>query len=221
MESPPCVVCSVIALLVYNDFMDKVCIGTPFNYPSAGSKARKDAIRIVRELNDYKVVDLSCPGDKIHLFNFYFILEFVNLFKFLSIRNSIIFAQEPLSMWAMEFLFKFRKINKNKFILLSHDFDSARYAKRKINQEVKILNNADCVISANSHFSQLLRNNGVTVPIVESGIFDYIIPNYNNSLKERKNNLVVSFVGNLDKSEFLREWTEKEHSYSIELNIPA
>lgn len=51
--------------------MDKVCIGTPFNYPSAGSKARKDAIRIVRELNDYKVVDLSCPGDKIHLLNFY------------------------------------------------------------------------------------------------------------------------------------------------------
>lgn len=198
--------------------MKKICIGTPFNYPSAGSKARKDAIRIVGTRNDYKIINLSCFGDKIHISDFHIIMEFVNLFKFAFIRNSIIFTQEPLSLWSMSFLFKLKTINKNKIILLSHDFDYIRYGNEKrLANEVRLLNIGDCIISANKSYTRLLRNYGVKSPIIESGTFDYIIPDTKEYINQRQNNPKISFVGNLEKSIFLERWIQEKHSYSIEL----
>lgn len=202
--------------------MRKICIGTPFNYPSAGSKARKDAIRIVSKRNGYQIIDLSCVGDNIHISDFYIIMEFINLFKFAFIRKSIIFMQEPLSMWAMSLISTLKKVNKNKIILLSHDFDYVRYGnKRRLANEVKLLNHADCIISANESYSKLLRSYGVKAQIIESGVFDYIIPDFDENLIHRQNDTIISFVGNLDKSEFLKEWINEKHSYSIELIGPC
>ena len=181
---------------------------------NGGEKARQDASNIVSCLG-YKNVSLSCFGDTIHIFNFYILLEIINFFRFIKIKNSIVFLQSPFSLGILNHGVLNLLSKKNKIIILSHDLNFIRAGRKPFRYEVKNLNKASCVISLNKKYTNLLRKIGVRVPIVELDVWDYLLPQ--RKIPSHKYSTVVSFVGNLAKSEFFPDWLRLTRHYSIEL----
>ena len=192
----------------------KICIGlNPHSGPNGGGKARIDAVDIARKLG-YELFPLSCIGDSIHIKHFHPILEIFNAVRFNRLRDNIIFIQYPFSLGILD-LYAFKKIARyNKTILLSHDLEFLRNGRNCNDHEKQILNSASCVISHNSQYSKALKEAGINTPLINLGLFDYLVSPINQDIVFTN---TVSFIGNLSKSMFLREWASMSRSYTIEL----
>ena len=188
-------------------------------YYTASDKAKSDISRTISSLNGYKLIPLSCKGEKMHISNFHFILEIVNLFRYLRIKDSIILVQHPfqlgiLNLGCLNIVAK----RRNKIIILSHDLNSIRYGGMKYRRnEIKQFKAASCIISHNEKYTEALREMGIKVPIVNLGVFDYYLDNSCEKLLLRKFSKSVSFVGNLEKSAFIEDWLQLSRCYDIEL----
>ena len=72
-----------------------------------------------------------------------------------------------------------------------------------------------------SFSSAVMRADGVTVPIVELEMFDYLYPSPICNHLNDDFSASICFVGNLEKSRFLDQWISTKHSYSIDLIGPG
>lgn len=96
-----------------------------------------------------------------------------------------------------------------KLIILIHDLDSLRFenSPQVIEEEISVIEMADCVISDNEHMSQLFIKHGVDKPIINLGIFDYF---HSNEINEKKySRTFINFAGNLNKSNFIFQLSGK------------
>lgn len=105
------------------------------------------------------------------------------------------------------------KAKKNiKIIVLIHDLDSIRFPDEKEKQEKHEKNFwdlADVIIVHNYRMKEYLRKQGVKKPMVELGVFDYILEP--QTIKDREKYFQeVVIAGNLDgnKAQYLRKLRE-------------
>jgi len=172
----------------------------------AGNKARVDINNICRDIN------LKCV-EKIEEEIFFTVINKIkymmspkNIYKILSIvtrRTDVTILQYPFYFNPfMKYALK-SYVKHNKTILLIHDVDSLRnFAKSTIQTEVSLFNEADVLIVHNAKMKEKLINIGVSVPMVELEIFDYLLDDISSNLKMEAD---VAFAGNLSKSVFLNE----------------
>ena len=118
----------------------------------------------------------------------------------------------------------FKTITKyNKVILLSHDIEYIRFNFSEMHkrQYINEYNRCSCIISHNTKYTEVMRADGVTVPIVELEMFDYLYPSPICNHLNDDFSASICFVGNLEKSMFLDQWISTKHSYSIDLIGPG
>lgn len=200
--------------------MEKFYIdSTVLNYFTASDKAKSDISKTISTLNGYKLIPLSCAGEKLHISNFHYILETVNFFRYLRLKKSIIFVQHPFQLGILNFgCLNLVARRGNKIIILSHDLNSIRYnSLKRRRQEIRQFKSASCIISHNIKYTEALREMGIEVPIVELGVFDYLLDRPCSELPRRTFSKIISFVGNLEKSEFIEKWINLPRDYDIEL----
>lgn len=203
------------------EFMEKLCIDfEQHNGRSGGTKARTDALEIARNA-DFTLVPLSDFAINLKVGYCSPLTELFNLEKLLEVKNSILLLQHPFPLYCFETLFK--TITKhNKVILLSHDIEYIRFnfTEKRKQQYINIYNHCSCIISHNKKYTEAMRSGGVTVPIVELGMFDYLYPSPICNHSNDKYSASICFVGNLWKSYFLNQWINTKHSYSIDIIGP-
>ena len=106
----------------------------------------------------------------------------------------------------------------NRVILLVHDVDSLRGWKgTHSEQEIEFLNRMEMLIVHNDRMAKELRRLGVDRPMVELGLFDYLLPEKQMPASLRELDNEIAFAGNLYKSKFLH--SQKIESLGIKLNL--
>lgn len=97
------------------------------------------------------------------------------------------------------------KLGFKKKVALIHDLDGIRFFPNdecKRQNDVRLLNEYDCVICHNDKMKEWLKNNGLKSEIVPIELFDYLLHDQVNITKyEGKYRIVIA--GNLDKSTFM------------------
>lgn len=92
----------------------------------------------------------------------------------------------------------------DKKIALIHDIEGLRSGDQSMLQaELAFYNSCDAVISHNSVMSDFLRDNGVTKPIIDLELFDYLVPEEKPSSADDKPFPTLVYAGNLEKSPFI------------------
>ena len=197
--------------------MKRICFGfCDSNTPHAGFKAPRDAVYISTNICRYEYIAFSCKNDNFLIGAIRPFLELHIFRQIKRIKNSIVFINHPFTLFVMLHYGYSYLAKKNYVILLSHDLDFIRMhkKKRKILQQ---FSKAECLIVHNEKYADVLRAEGIHVPMVSLQIFDYILNNKKLNFPIRYFARKISFVGNLDKSEFITEWAKAEKSYQIEL----
>ncbi|WP_191982261.1 beta-1,6-galactofuranosyltransferase [Secundilactobacillus paracollinoides] len=128
--------------------------------------------------------------------------------KIKGLRDTMIVFQYPMySRICEKVMLKSVKKKENvKTVVIVHDVDSLRFGKhnkKKVSAEIKYLNEFDCLVVHNNHMKKWLEDNGIRVPMVSLGIFDYENSNNQNPNYSVEDGLV--FAGNLWKSAFLKQ----------------
>ncbi|MCC4440542.1 beta-1,6-galactofuranosyltransferase [Limosilactobacillus reuteri] len=168
-----------------------------------GSKAKQD-VEFFLQNEGAKIIDT--PSGKINKILFTY-LKFPQEIK--NIKNSTIIFQFPSGkpFLRRKMLDSIRK-SSNKLIILIHDIECLRLnhedGREKENQEeLNQLKNCDGIISHNASMTNWLRQQGITVPIVNLEIFDYDNPQPINLSTPYEGS--ICFAGNLAKSSFLNQ----------------
>lgn len=187
----------------------------------AGGKGVEDIEQVLREVYPKLTTLYTIPGRRN-------LLTYVRTFchNFLCLqdierhcRDKVVIIQYPHYNYNSLLREKFYHILKNnKAILLIHDVDSIRF-NTDIDKEINILNKACVVLLHNQKMTDCLRCHGLTIPVVNVDIFDYLltdIPKQNNYKFGKQ----IVFAGNLGKSQFIREFTEKASDVSFNLYGP-
>lgn len=96
-----------------------------------------------------------------------------------------------------------RLVSQNRSILLVHDVEALRDMGRySLEEELRIFRSAACLIVHNARMEAVLREHGVTVPVIKLGLFDYLLE-APLPARERRLAPAIAFAGNLEKSTFL------------------
>lgn len=196
---------------------------------NAITKAREDVQEILDELGwKEKKIHRKIEGQNklIHYLRmgFWTMWDWNKIIK--SIKNhSTILLQFPMinslffNKRVAKMILKAKKSKQINIILLIHDIDSIRFPdqseKQKIHEE-KFWEIADVIIAHNHKMKQYLENLGISVPIEELGIFDYLT---DEGIKQRKIHTdEVIIAGNLDssKAKYLKKLGEIK---SINFNL--
>jgi hypothetical protein len=118
--------------------------------------------------------------------------------------GELIFQYPTYSSFLMRRLIPKLRSNADKLYFVIHDVESLRIFsgnKDYWQGERSLLNSSDGLIVHNAKMAKWLKDNGVTVPMVELGVFDYDNPqDLNKDMTYRKE---VCYAGNLFKSSFL------------------
>lgn len=186
----------------------------------AGNKARVDIDRVfslmgLEVLKGVEQVKLDSLLEKLlYKANPKYLLK---LLKIVFHTNKIVFVQYPfyydfVTKWILKHFVK-----HNRTILIIHDVDALRnLGSIKLEEEIGFLNSTTCLITHNVHMTKQLQNLGVTTPMVELELFDYLLnapyPELNRSLSSE-----IAFAGNLEKSTFLQEKQFAELSLKFSL----
>ena len=177
----------------------------PPKHNHAGNKARDDINNICERLG---FICDECleeyPGYKIGKVKEFFSLSTVRkVFSIMKKTNEIRLLQYPFYFNPLvKFALK-KYIKQNKTILLIHDVDSLRaIGKNEVRAEVALFNSASSIIVHNEKMKEKLIDLGVNVPMIELGVFDYLLDDVpkNNQMEAD-----VAFAGNLSKSDFLND----------------
>lgn len=166
-----------------------------------GSKAKQDVENFLKE-EGYREIDTPTNNLSKVLFVY---LKFPQIIK--RIHHSTILFQFPSGKpFLRKKMMESVRNSDNRLIVLIHDIESLRLnhepGREKNNaEELELLQNCDGIISHNEEMTKWLRQQGVTVPIVNLGIFDYDNPQTVNA--DSKYDGSICFAGNLEKSSFL------------------
>lgn len=88
-------------------------------------------------------------------------------------------------------------------VLFVHDVETLRYEdEHAVRKEISLMNCTKAVILHNAKMTKALRHQGLIVPVVELGLFDYLLY-HGIPQQERKLDSRIVFAGNLAKSKFL------------------
>ncbi len=209
-------------------------IDNPLGKYNAGSKARKDAEKILVN-NNFKIIyantNYGVQKNKILKPLQYF--EYLkNYFKWKKIvkqlsSKDIIVIQYPLNNITLFFDKILKKINKKNVltIALIHDLDSLRitndmkslYKKRIINMDKETLNIYKKIIVHNDEMKKYLMKYIDKNKLYTIGIFDYLL---NEDIKniERKKNDPIVIAGNLSsvKAKYLKKLLPEKN---IKINL--
>ena len=161
------------------------------NGRDASSKAKQDVSRILHSLGYRKLYNPSQ----------YRLIRIVQ--QFLSIlfieKDSVLVIQYHSNISFFYRLIGFFK--KVKKIAVIHDLESLR-GNISVRKEISLLNGFDQIISHNPCMTKFLNDNGLTKPIFNLMIFDYLL-NEKIKITNNFNRYSIFFAGNLVKSAFL------------------
>lgn len=184
------------------------------NKLNAGPKAKIDVEKIIKNNFNSKIQTLKIKknlSNKLYhlIFNFKKVMFIMKNRKL----NDIVIVQLPL--------FKNRNIDMKfkKSIGIIHDIEGLREKNETLlKSEIKLYNSFNVIISHNEVMTKFLKENGVTVPIINLDIFDYIVVEENQITNNSKfKEPTVCFAGNLSKSSFLKELDNKKMKFSLNL----
>jgi hypothetical protein len=166
-----------------------------------GSKAKQDVESFLKA-DGYHEIDTPTNNFSKVL---YVYLKFPRIIK--QIHNSTILFQFPSGKpFLRKKMMESVRNSDNRLIVLIHDIESLRLnhepGREKTNAaELEQLRKCDGIISHNEEMTKWLRSQGVSVPIVNLGIFDYDNPQKINTSCQYDGS--ICFAGNLEKSSFL------------------
>ncbi|MBQ7497271.1 MAG: hypothetical protein IJU00_05495 [Selenomonas sp.] len=107
---------------------------------------------------------------------------------------------------------------RNDIILLVHDVDSLRsWEGTRSKQEIAFLNRMKLLIVHNRRMAEKLQGLGVQSPMVELGLFDYLLQDRELPCPDRKLGKEIAFAGNLYKSRFLQ--SREIENLDLQLNL--
>ena len=179
------------------------------HHAHAGSKARDD-IRQVLESQSWQPFEVR-PGENKGYFD-----KLVCVGRTLAdwhrlertVRcGDVVLVQFPLIMYNKVSLYALPSVRRMKargalFVFLIHDLETLRgYSYTDFDKQW--VTEADLLISHNPRMSEVLRKYGATAPIVEIGIFDYLLPQANPVPVEQRHG--IDIAGNLShgKAEYV------------------
>lgn len=130
--------------------------------------------------------------------------------------DELIFQYPTYSSFLMKRLVKKMREKTKKLIFVVHDVESLRLFQNDEEYwdgERNLFNATDGLIVHNAQMKQWLQKNGVIVPMVELGIFDYNNPQKINQASNYDK--TICFAGNLFKSKFLEKIKLKKAKMEI------
>ncbi|KRL41195.1 sugar transferase [Liquorilactobacillus nagelii] len=169
----------------------------------AGPKAKNDIEKILIK-EGFEPLNLELSRNKVKKL-LYALIGLNKVFRGKKIDN-LVFQYPIYSIFLTQrFIRAIRKYTKAKIYFIVHDIESLRAYKGDSSyqkKELAIFNSTDGMVVHNAAMHQWLQENGVTVPLEELGIFDYLNPNaeqesffYDQS---------ICFAGNLKGAGFLQ-----------------
>lgn len=185
---------------------------------NAGPKAKEDINSILAD-EGYKGIKFSIPKNK-------YIRPIISSYiwknKFKNIFKSLIVIQYPFYSHILEKSLakeiKHQHKKENTFVAFIHDIESLRQNpndKKKISEELNILNHFDYLVCHNERMKKWLQTNGITSKILVLNVFDYLSPEF--TFADNDTYQTINFAGNLEKSKFLKE---KFTNYTLNLFGP-
>lgn len=184
---------------------------------NAAVKATEDINKIFRELSiNNKVVNIWKHNIKyIRNIEHYFI--YLTL-KFKLTRKDNVLIQYPLYCIPPVNYKKYLKLPHKQLIAYIQDIESYRYSPKnfkKLEKEIKILNNFDIIIAHNESMIKFLKERGVNANFIDWEICDYLIPE--PKTRSRSDDIYsICYVGDIERSDFLRKET---NNLKINLNL--
>ncbi len=173
------------------------------NNTNAGAKAKDDIIEISKKAG-YQQLILNNPkshADKLKFLSKSYTKGLQSIYDVDA--DMIVFQYAGYFNFTTDVSIRqFRKYNKRTDLyLLIHDVSYLRSQLEKDwKREFKLFNSVDGLIVHNQHMKQWLAEHGVTVPMINLEIFDYLTP---HPINDNDFNRKVVFAGNLEKSTFL------------------
>lgn len=172
---------------------------------NAGSKAKSDVTEIVTHELGYQSIqacEFLSVKDKLNgLGVVRRILSEVSAGDTILVQYPTYFGH----FWESK-LFRAFKKKQIKIVILLHDVDVLRVENlpkfKNIHWVTALLNFADVLISPNQSMTRLLMTNGLSIPVINLNIYDYLQSGY-RGVRESRQRLGLSFAGNLNKSSFL------------------
>lgn len=173
---------------------------------NAGPKAKVDIDKVLKEKENFQVIDLHYNWDSKLLKFRYISWDIPHLMRHLD-ADEIFFQFPSYSRTLMNsFVKNIRKYTKAKLFFIIHDLESLRSFSADPTykpEEIKWLKEADGLIAHNQKMIAWIRENGVKTPIVKLGLFDYLNPQAINTNTDY--NKSICFAGNLKKAGFLAQ----------------
>lgn len=180
----------------------------PAEGANAGSKARNDVEAILRALGYTPFEHLEerrFPSKLRKLFHKASPAYLRKLAKIEHFRGHRLVLQYPFYYDAVTLRCLRRLVRQNHTLLVVHDVDALRHFGRVSEaDELAVLRSAACLIVHNAQMAAELRARGVRTPMVELGVFDYLL-DAPYPAQERHLTPSVAFAGNLAKSRFLQD----------------
>ena len=193
------------------------------NY-TASSKARNDAVRILRKKGAVYIPLFKAKSG--HLSITISILKQCISSALRLQKGDVVFIQYPynpqiVNKVLIQVLSLVTKRKKSNLCILIHDINSFRFTDRnkkseKLRQEATLLNKADHVIAHNDKMIRLLQTHGCRTQLHNLGYFDYlydgIMPDISISSKVK-----IIIAGNLssDKSGYIYNLPEDDMLYKL------
>lgn len=184
---------------------------------SAGNKAKTDIERIMQDMG-YKSVGLrmSTSDNKI----FHFMLTLIGVLKapFCMRRGDTLVLQYPLKKY-FSFVCMTAHLRGVKVVAVIHDLGSFRRKALTSSQEIRRLNNADCIIAHNESMKRWLEEHGCRARLQTLGIFDYLSDTEALPAVPQKRPYTIVYAGALNprKNTFLYKWGEHIQSFGVRL----
>ncbi len=187
---------------------------------SAGGKAKSDMECILASLGAVNIGNRrTCYRNKV----LHFAVNLCGMVRaVLSVRRGdIVVLQYPLKKY-FTLVCRVARTKGAQTVVLIHDLGSFRRRKLTVEQEVRRLSHADCLIALNPSMREWLKEKGLTCPICVLGIWDYLSPSVYRSAREKgtpPSPYTVVYAGGLSprKNSFLMEMPAHARHYRMEL----
>lgn len=170
-----------------------------FGRNNAGPKAKADIIHFLAPMGYQSLVISPYPNQQV--------LELPRLNQLLNSltdQDELMIQYPTYSPWIEAKLFSVHKKRQVTIYEFVHDVEALRMMKDlpgTVAREVKQFNKTDGIIVHNDQMKAWLKKQGVTVPMVSLGIFDYDNPQPVHTESSYQPSVV--FAGNLRKARFL------------------
>lgn len=183
---------------------------------NAGPKAKRDIDYFLKN-NDFEVIHkkYNVQNKISKLFDYCFSIP--RIFNKNEVYDEIFFQYPTYSSFLMRKLVRELRQHCHRLFFIIHDVEALRLFSGNTQYwdgERGLFNQTDGLIVHNGYMKKWLSDNGVKVPMINLGIFDYQ-SEFEPRLENVQYNASVCFAGNLKKSEFLNSLTLTHSSMDL------